>query len=174
MTDTDLLRNLASRPLHAASMFLPGVDPGLLNLHPGGHANSPAWLLWHAAREMDLQVAEIAGREQIWASGGFSGRFGLRLDEDDIGYGHSRAQAESVRVSEDEAGRELLHDYLAAVTAQIDQDLAALSDEDLDRVLDSSYDPPVTVGVRLISAFDDAAQHICQAAYVLGMPAPAR
>jgi len=34
--------------------------------------------------------------------------------------------------------------------------------------VDQSWDPPVTCGVRLISIIDDAAQHVGQAAYVVG------
>jgi hypothetical protein len=44
-----------------------------------------------------------------------------------------------------------------------------LSASDLDRVVDESWDPPVTMGVRLVSVGDDCAQHIGQASYVRGL-----
>jgi hypothetical protein len=40
---------------------------------------------------------------------------------------------------------------------------------DLDRVVDKRWDPPVTLGVRLVSVVDDDAQHVGQAAYVRGL-----
>ena len=47
--------------------------------------------------------------------------------------------------------------------------LAGLTDGDLDRVVDESWDPPVTLGVRLVSILNDDTQHVGQAAYVRGL-----
>ena len=47
--------------------------------------------------------------------------------------------------------------------------LATLDDDDLDRVVDTRWDPPVTVGVRLVSVIADDLQHVGQAAYVRGL-----
>lgn len=47
--------------------------------------------------------------------------------------------------------------------------LAGLDDDDLDRVIDTRWDPPVTLGVRLVSILDDDAQHVGQAAYLRGL-----
>ena len=44
-----------------------------------------------------------------------------------------------------------------------------LSDADLDRVVDDSWDPPVTLGVRLISVIGDDLKHLGQAEYVRGL-----
>ena len=38
-----------------------------------------------------------------------------------------------------------------------------------DRVVDRTWDPPVTLGVRLVSILDDDTQHAGQAAYVRGL-----
>ena len=44
--------------------------------------------------------------------------------------------------------------------------LEGLAPDDLDRVVDRRWDPPVTLGVRLVSIADDSLQHAGQAAYV--------
>jgi hypothetical protein len=44
-----------------------------------------------------------------------------------------------------------------------------LVDADLDRVVDRSWDPPVTLGVRLVSVIADDLQHAGQAAFVRGI-----
>ncbi|MBA3804013.1 MAG: DUF664 domain-containing protein, partial [Acidimicrobiia bacterium] len=44
-----------------------------------------------------------------------------------------------------------------------------LTADDLDRVVDAGWDPPVTVGVRLVSVADDDIQHGGQARYVRGL-----
>jgi hypothetical protein len=49
-------------------------------------------------------------------------------------------------------------EYVAGVTA-----------EDLARIVDRRWDPPVTASARLVSIIDDCAQHLGQAAYVLGI-----
>ena len=47
--------------------------------------------------------------------------------------------------------------------------LLGLSDDDLDRIVDRAWDPPVTLGVRLVSVVNDDTQHVGQAAYVRGL-----
>lgn len=167
MTGIDILRDLASRPLQAAERLRPQLDEQTLDAHPGGHPNSVAWLLWHAAREMDVQLASLAGTTEVWESGGFAERTGLGEQGAEIGYGHSAEQARAITLSE--PGPVL--EYLAATTGALQEHLSGLDEQMLDAVIDESWDPPVTYGVRLVSLIDDAAQHIGQAAYVVGMPA---
>ncbi len=47
--------------------------------------------------------------------------------------------------------------------------LSSLGDADLDRIVDRRWDPPVMMGVRLVSIADDSLQHVGQAAYVRGL-----
>jgi hypothetical protein len=47
--------------------------------------------------------------------------------------------------------------------------LDTLDAERFDRVVDDSYDPPVTEGVRWLSIVSDCLQHLGQAAYVRGL-----
>ena len=63
----------------------------------------------------------------------------------------------------------VLLEYLDAVDARTREMLERLTPEDLDRVVDRRWDPPVTLGVRLVSVADDCLQHAGQAAYVRGL-----
>ena len=166
MDAIDLLRDLAPRPRDAARALAEDLTPEILAAHPGGHPNSVAWLLWHTAREMDAQLAALRGVEQVWTAQGFDARFGLGEVGDQVGYGHTAEQARSIAVDDPE----LLIEHLEAVTDALTAYLETLTDDDLDDVIDEQWDPPVTRGVRLISLIDDAAQHVGQAAYVVGMP----
>ncbi|PNE16494.1 hypothetical protein B1H26_24895 [Amycolatopsis sp. BJA-103] len=47
--------------------------------------------------------------------------------------------------------------------------VACLGEADLDRIVDDAWDPPVTLGVRLVSVLSDDLQHAGQAAYVRGL-----
>ena len=47
--------------------------------------------------------------------------------------------------------------------------LTRFTEADLERVVDTSWDPPVTLGVRLISVISDDLQHAGQAAYAAGL-----
>lgn len=165
MDSIEVLRDATDRPGQALAMFVDRLDPVLLNAHRGEHPNSIAWLLWHAARQMDVQLAHLAATDQVWAEQGFRERFALPKVGDTIGYGHSPEQARQIRV--DDAG--LLVDYLRATSSAMQDYLGTLGTGDLDTVVDDSYDPPVTIGVRLISIIDDAVAHVAQAAYVTGM-----
>lgn len=131
---------------------------------PTPDANSIAWLLWHLARVQDDHVADVAGLEQVWASQGYADAFGLPFDQSAIGYGQSSEDVGHVRASSD-----LLSDYLTAVHAQTVAYVEALEDADLDRIVDTRWDPPVTLGARLVSVINDDMQHVGQAAYVRGL-----
>ena len=61
---------------------------------------------------------------------------------------------------------ELVLDALERVR---DGAVAGLTAEALDRVVDERWDPPVTLGVRLVSVANDDAQHVGQAAYLRGL-----
>ncbi len=132
---------------------------------PDGTGNSIAWLLWHTARVQDDHVAGLAGNRQAWHDG-WAESFALPYDVDDIGYGHTSEQVVAARFGElntlveyHEAVHQLTLDYLGRVDA-----------EELDRVVDRRWDPPVTAGVRLVRFVSDCLQHLGQAAYVKGLP----
>ncbi len=59
-------------------------------------------------------------------------------------------------------------EYLAAVDARTRTMLEGVGPDELDRVVDRRWDPPVTLGVRLVSVADDCLQHVGQAAYARG------
>lgn len=135
-------------------------DPDLQQAPPGG--NPPAWLLWHALRVQDDHVADAFGLEQVWF-GGWADRFALPFTAQETGYGMSAEDVTRVR-----ATPELLRGYAEDVHQQTLRALAGKPD--LDRVVDERWDPPVTLGVRLVSVIADDLQHLGQAAYVLGLP----
>lgn len=128
-------------------------------------ANTIAWLVWHLTRVQDDHVAGVAGTEQLWTSEGWYGRFGLPFAPESIGYGHSSDQVAQVRV---EPAR-LLTDYHDAVHDRTVEFVRGLEEEDLATVVDRSWDPPVTMGVRLVSVLSDCLQHAGQAAFVRGV-----
>ena len=136
-----------------------------LTFRPDPDANSIAWLAWHAARVQDDHVSALADRPQTWIEDGFEQRFGMDLDLGDIGYGHTTEQVAAVRP----AGPELLVDYLRAVAGRTLQYVSGIDASELDRIIDRNWDPPVSVGVRLVSVIDDGIQHAGQALYVRGM-----
>ena len=132
------------------------VDPG---------ANPLGWLLWHLARVQDAQVAEVAGTTEVWTSGGWAEQIAPPYAASDTGYGHTSEQVGQLRVP----AADLLTGYLDDVTLATVTYLRGLADEDLDRVVDDSYRPAVTLGVRLVSVLADDLQHAGQAAYLKGL-----
>lgn len=166
MDALDILRDLTSRPRAAAERLRPDLNPVTLNARPGGHDNSVAWLLWHSGREIDVQLADLTGEEQLWTARGFAERFDLGEAGDAVGYGHTSAEARRIVVED----ADLLLEYVDATLAALDDSLGELTPAQLDEIVDEQWDPPVTRGARLISIVDDAIQHLAQAAYALGMP----
>jgi hypothetical protein len=69
---------------------------------------------------------------------------------------------------------ELLAGYYDDVHATSTAYLRERTDDDLDRVVDERWDPPVTLAVRLVSVLADDLQHAGQAAYLKGLLERAR
>ncbi|MFF2301768.1 DUF664 domain-containing protein [Streptomyces sp. NPDC058128] len=127
-------------------------------------ANSIAWLVWHLTRIQDDHLAGAFGTDQLWDADGWRDRFGLPFGKGATGYGQTSAQAGKVRAPAD-----LLLGYHDAVHARTLDLVRSVTNADLDRVVDAAWDPPVTLGVRLVSVIADALQHAGQAAYVRGV-----
>lgn len=53
--------------------------------------------------------------------------------------------------------------------AQTVASLHGLTSGDLEHIVDENWDPPVTLGVRLVSVLADDLQHVGQAAYLRGL-----
>jgi hypothetical protein len=129
---------------------------------PDPEANSIAWLIWHLSRIQDDHVADLAQVEQAWA--GWRERFGLPFSKWATGYGQGPKEVAAVRASGD-----LLSGYHQAVHDLTLRYLDSITAEELDRIVDTRWDPPVTAAVRLVSVIGDTMQHLGQAAYVRGL-----
>ena len=141
-----------------------GLTDEELTYRVDGETNTVAWLVWHLSRVQDDHVAEVAGTEQVWIKDGWVDRFGLPFDERAVGFGQDAGEVAQVR-----AGQDLLLSYLNAVLDRTMEYLGTLSDDDLERVVDDNWDPPVTLGVRLVSVIADDLQHGGQAALLRGI-----
>ncbi len=126
-------------------------------------ANSVAWLVWHLTRIQDDHLAGAFDTEQLWASDGWAARFALPFSRRATGYGQTSAQVGEVRAS-----AELLLGYHDAVHARTVELIGSVTNADLGRIVDTAWDPPVTLGVRLVSVIADDLQHAGQAAFVRG------
>ena len=160
-----LLLELYGRIPPLAVTAVTGVEPSHLTERVTPDANPIAWLVWHTARVQDHHIAEILATDQIWVGGDWAARFGLGPDPQNMGYGHSPDDVAAVRPDQPE----VLLAYLEAVDRRTRAFLETLTPSDLDRIVDRRWDPPVTLGVRLVSIADDGLQHLGQAAYVRGI-----
>ena len=159
-----LLVDLFGRVREHVHDVLVDADEGLLVARPAPGTNHIAWLVWHLTRVEDDHLAGLQDHvDQVWTEGWADG-FALPFDLTDIGYGHDESEVAAVRPS-----AELLRGYHDAVHDRAVWIVRSLEDEDFDRVVDESWDPPVTLGVRLVSVVDDCLQHAGQAAYVRGL-----
>ena len=164
MTSAELLADAFGRIREVVHRAVGGLTPEQLAFQVDPEANSIAWLVWHLTRIQDDHVAGVAGTEQVWTSQGWVDRFGLPFDPLATGYGHRPADVAAVR-----APGELLVGYHDAVHQQTIGYVEGLKDADLGRVVDRAWDPPVTLGVRLVSVIADDLQHAGQAAFVRGV-----
>ncbi len=165
MDVASVLLELYGRIPPLARHAVDGLGVEQLTARPTPGANPIGWLVWHLARVQDSHVAELLGAEQLWVGSGWARRLGLDPDPSNTGYGHTPDEVATVRPEQPGA----LLEYLEAVDARTRTMLRELTPADLDRIVDRSWDPPVTLGVRLVSIADDSLQHAGQAAYVRGL-----
>jgi hypothetical protein len=164
MDIADLLVDAFGRVREAVHGAVTGLSEEQLAARLDLEANSIAWLVWHLTRVQDDHVAAVAGLEQVYTAKGWAKRFDFPFDDAAIGYGQSSADVAAVR-----ADPALLLDYYEDVHRQTLEYVRGLTPADLDRVVDERWDPPVTLGVRLVSVVDDDLEHAGQAAFVRGV-----
>lgn len=165
MDETAVLIEVFGRIDGHVAAVLDGLGTDDLAWRPDDGANPIGWLLWHLSRVIDTQVAEVADVDQVWVSGEWARGFGLDPDPTDSGYGHDEAQVASVRPRDPG----IVGAYHTRVSEMTRDFLGGLDPAELDRIVDERWNPPVTLGVRLVSVADDAIQHAGQAAYVKGL-----
>jgi hypothetical protein len=167
MTSAGLLVDAFGRIRETVSDAVYGLTPQQLAHRVDTDANPIGWLIWHLTRIQDDHVAAAFGVPQVWSAGGWAAAFGLAADSADTGYGHNRVQVAAVAEAVASATR--LTDYHEATYQQTVKLVSGITDPDLDRVVDTSWRPPVTLGVRLVSVINDDMQHAGQAAFVRGI-----
>ncbi|WP_369068639.1 mycothiol transferase [Kineococcus terrestris] len=163
MDTRDLLLEAYGRIPPLVRAAVDGADEDLLAARLDPEGNTVAWLVWHLTRVQDDHLSELIGAEDVWTADGWAGRFALPLDDAETGYGMDAERVGLVR-----AGADLLTGYHDAVHERTTDYLRTLSGDDLDRVVDERWDPPVTLGVRLVSVLDDDLEHAGQAAFLRG------
>ncbi len=165
MTTAELLADALSRVREVVHHVASGLTPEQLAYRPQPGANSVGWLLWHLTRVQDDHVSEVAGTEQAWTADGWAQRFGLPYDDDATGWSQDAEEVGQFTVG----SADLLTGYHDAVHGRSLAFVSTLKDADLDKIVDERWDPPVSLGVRLVSVIDDDAQHAGQAAYLRGL-----
>jgi hypothetical protein len=160
----DLLIDGFDRIREVVHEVVDGLSPEELATRLDGGANSITWLIWHLTRIQDDHVADAAGSEQVWTSEGWSDRFELPFRPTATGYGHSSREVAKVGG----VSSELLAGYHDAVHDRTVSYVRTLDDKDFARIVDDSWTPAVTLGVRLVSVISDDLQHAGQAAFIRG------
>lgn len=161
---SELLTEAFGRIPEVVHSALHGASVEALTFRADPGANSIAWLVWHLTRIQDDHIADLLGEAQVWTAGGWVDRFDLHFDPGATGYGQSAGDVAAVRTDAD-----LLAGYFDAVHTRTLDYLPTLTEADLTRIVDTSWNPPVTLGVRLISILSDNLQHAGQASLLRGL-----
>ncbi len=162
---TEVLADAFGRIREVVDEVVAGLSPEQLAFRPDGIGNSVGWLVWHLTRVQDHHLAAVAGTEETWISSGWAEQLGLPFDPSATGYGQAPDEAGALRVG---SGAQLMA-YHHAVCERSLRYVETLDEADLDRIVDESFSPPVSLGTRLVSVIADDLQHAGQAAYVRGL-----
>jgi hypothetical protein len=165
MIARDLLVDAFDRIRDLVERTVEGLSPEQLAYRVDPDANSIAWLIWHLTRIQDDHIAQASQLGQLWHADGWADRFDLPFDPEATGYGQSSKDVAAVKP----ASADLLVGYHDAVHDQTISYVNGLEPGDLDRVVDDRWDPPVMLGVRLVSVIGDDLQHVGQAGFIRGV-----
>jgi hypothetical protein len=165
MKGNDLLVDAFGRVREEVHAAVEGLTVEQLHQRLDDDANPIGWLVWHLTRVQDDHVADVAGLEQVWTAQKWDAEFGAPYPVTAVGYGQSSDQVGELSVP----SLEVLTGYHDAVHAQTVEYVSGLADDDFDRIVDTRWIPPVTLGARLVSVVSDTLQHVGQAAYVRGI-----
>ena len=166
MEAKDIVTDALGRIRSILHRTLPGLTPDEIHRQPSHDTNSIAWLTWHLTRVQDNGISGLFGQEQAWISEGWHAQFGMAPDPDNEGQGHTPEQVAAFRAPSIQA----LLDYHDSVSTRSHNFVAGLAPADLSRALNEpQYQPPPTVGVRLVSILSDNLQHAGQVAYLRGL-----
>ncbi|HTI15955.1 MAG TPA: DUF664 domain-containing protein [Dictyobacter sp.] len=163
MVSNKLIIDAFGRVQGVVHQTLNGLSVEDLAFRPTASANSIGWLVWHLTRVQDDHIADVAHTKQVWHTG-WSKQLALPFADDATGYGQSSNDIAAVKVSAD-----LLLGYYDAVHEATIAYVQSLKDEDYANIVDTRWNPPVTLAVRLISVISDDLQHAGQAAYIRGL-----
>ena len=165
MTSNDLLVDAFSRVHGVVHQAVDNLTPDELAFRVNGDTNSIAWLVWHLSRITDDHLSDAASKEQVWIGNGWMEKFGLPFPPDATGYGFGGDDVAAVKPK----SAELLIGYFDEVIEEATRFVKNLSDDDYATVVDASWNPPVTLAVRLISVVSDDLQHAGQAMFIRGI-----
>lgn len=167
-----LLRDGFTRVHEGIEGLLAEADPRMLGFRTGENSNSAAWLLWHLTRVQDDHFADLvhaldpgSSTEQRWIDNDWVSRFDLPYSRLDTGYGHNSEQVAAIGMP----GTGNLRGYHQDVHEETLKVLGSLSEADLGVVIDTHWDPAVTVAMRLISVLGDTTSHLGQAEFLRGV-----
>lgn len=166
-TAQQLLLDAFSRVHEQLPWMLSELDPEVVLWRADPDANPIGWLAWHLTRVQDDHLAGVGQLEQVWTSAGFAQRFALPYPVAAHGYGQSSAEVGQFQI----ADTSLLLAYHHAVHLQTVRVIESLAEADFARIVDTSWDPPVTVAVRLVSVIGDLQAHLGQIDYLRGLAA---
>ena len=164
MLSRELLSEAFGRIQGVVHFALDGASIEVLTYRADPEANTIDWLVWHLTRVQDDHIAELMDEDQVWTTGGWVERLDLPFDPAATGYGQGPDDVAAVR-----ADAELLGLYYDAVHARTMGYLGNLADSDFTRIVDTSWNPPVTLAARLVSILSDDLQHAGQASYLRGL-----
>ena len=165
METADVLIEAYTRIRELVEKATLGLDSEQLAYRPHPDSNSIAWLIWHLTRIQDDHISAIDGSEQVWVTSSWASELGLSADASNLGQGDGPDDVAAIRPS----GPAVLVGYHGEVMDRSLHYLRSIDASELDRIIDRSYTPPVSVGVRLVSVLSDNLQHAGQARYLRGM-----
>jgi len=150
--------------LHAAlTKITDGLSAEELAWQPGA-ANSIAFLMLHIARSEDINIMmRLQGKPQVWVAGKWYEKFGLPTDETTFGWNEEKLAGFKF------PGLKEMLAYAEAVRSETNKYVAALTPQELNRIVNLSYLGDIAIGKLFARMMIHLSGHVGEMSYVRGL-----
>ncbi len=128
MEAVEVIADLLELNAGLIKMALEGLSDADLSTQPNDQSNPVGWLVWHQTRVEDVTISGLTQSAQVWGEGGWKAKFGVDVEDEDTGVGHSLEKVASMAFT-----KENLLGYAGAVRGKTLSALKGFTPADLDK-----------------------------------------
>ncbi|MBI4287054.1 MAG: DinB family protein [Chloroflexi bacterium] len=166
METKDFIETLLQRNQQSVADATKGLTQQDMARRPTSDANSIGFILWHIVRAEDRNFqATLQKRPQVWETGQWAEKLGIKAGPNEFGFGYSEQQVAAFPVPDPS----LLLEYAATVRKQTLEFVRSLTTQKLNERIQHPAFGEMSVGQLIGRVLGHVAEHTGQIGYLRGI-----